>query len=144
MTWPDISFVVNKLFQFMHVSSDHHWEMVKLLLRYLNGMRSFSIRLLGDTPQTLYDFSYVDWADNPDDRISTCTFLIFLGANLISWSSTKQRTVARYSIKIEYRAIVATATELQWVKSPLSELLIPMQSLSTLFSNNLMAFISLI
>ena len=37
----------------------------------------------------------------------------------------------------EYRAIVDAAAKLQWVKSLLSELLIPVQSPPTLFSNNL-------
>ena len=89
--------------------------------RCLNGMRSFGIRLLVDTPQTLHSFSDANWPGNPDDRTSTGAFLIFLGTNPISWSSTKQRTVARSSTKVEYRAIAA---ELQWVKSLLSELLI--------------------
>ena len=43
ITWPDISFVVNKLAQFMHMPSNHHWGAVKRLLRYLNGTRSLGI-----------------------------------------------------------------------------------------------------
>ena len=84
MTWPDISFVVNKLSHFMHASFKHHWGAVKRLLCYLNGTRSFGIRLLVDTPLTLYGFFDVDWAGNPNDQISTRAFLIFLGANSIS------------------------------------------------------------
>ena len=48
---------------------------------------------------------------------------MFLGANPFSWSSTKQRTIARSSTEVEYRAIVNVATEIQWVKSLLVELL---------------------
>ena len=58
MTWSDISFVVNKFSQFMHASSEHHWEAVKRLPRYLNGMRSLSI--FEDTPKTLHGFSDAD------------------------------------------------------------------------------------
>ena len=64
-------------------------------------------------------------------------FLIFLGSNPISWSSTNQHTVARSSTKAEYHSIVAAATKLQWVKSLLLELLVPVQSSSTLFLDNL-------
>ena len=46
MTRPDISFAVNKLFQFMHASSEHHWGADKRLLRYLNGTSCLGIRLL--------------------------------------------------------------------------------------------------
>ena len=57
--------------------------------------------------------------------------------NPISWSSTKQRTVARSSTEAEYHAIAAAAAELQWVKSLLLELLVPVQPSPTLFSDNL-------
>ena len=137
MTRLDISFVMNKLSQFMHAPSEHHWGAIKRLFRYLNDMRSLGIWLLANTPQTLHGFSYADWVGNQDDHTSIGDFLIFLGANPISWSSTKQRTVARFSAEAKYRAIAAAAAELQWVKSLLSELLVPMQSPPTPFSDNL-------
>ena len=84
MTRSNISFSVNKLSRFMHTPSEHHWGVVKRLLRYLNGMRSLGIQLLTDTAHTLHGFYDADWAGNPDDRTSTGAFLIFLGANPIS------------------------------------------------------------
>ena len=137
MTRPHMSFAVNKPSQFMHTSSEHHWEVVKRLIRYLNGTRSLGIRLLVDTPLTLHGFSDADWVGKPDDRTSKDAFLIFLGANPISWSFTKQHTVARSSIEAEYCAIAATVGELQWVKSLLTELLAPVYLPPTLFSDNL-------
>ena len=37
ITRPDISFSVNKVFQFMQNSLDEHWKGVKRILRYLKG-----------------------------------------------------------------------------------------------------------
>jgi hypothetical protein len=37
LTRPDVSFVLNKLFQFMHSPTDEHWILVKRILRYLVG-----------------------------------------------------------------------------------------------------------
>ena len=85
----------------------------------------------------MHGFFYADCASNPYDYTSIGVFLIFLGANPISWSFTKQCTVARSSIEVEYRAIAVVATELQWVKSLLSELLAPVQLSPSLFSDNL-------
>ena len=86
---------------------------------------------------TLHGFSDTDWAGNPDDCTSTGVFLIFLSAKPISWSSTKQCTTAYSSTEAEYRAIVADVAELQWVKSLLLELLVPVHLPFTLFSDNL-------
>ena len=77
MTRSNISFVVNKLSRFMHTPSEHHWGVVKRLLRYLNGMISLGIQLLTDTAHTLHGFYAAGWAGNPDDRTSTGAFLIF-------------------------------------------------------------------
>ena len=137
MTHPDISFFMIKLSQFMHAPSKQHWGAVKSLLRYLNGTRTLGIRLLAHTPLTLHGFSNVDWACNSDDRTSIGAFVIFLGANSISWSSTKQRTVAHSSTEVEYRVIVVAAAELQWVKLLLSKLHASVHSPLTLFSDNL-------
>ena len=76
-------------------------------------MRSLGIQLLADTPLTLHCFSNADWFGNLDDRTSIGAFLVFLSANLIFWSSIKQRTVARYFTEVEYRAIMDVAVELQ-------------------------------
>ena len=113
MTRSDISFAMKKLSQFQHAPSKHHWGAIKHLLHYFNGTRSLGIHPFSNTPQTLYGFSDVDWAGIPDDRTSTGAFLIFLCANPIFWSSTKQRIVARSSIKVEYRAIATAITKLQ-------------------------------
>lgn len=138
MTRPDISFAVNRLSQFMHSPSEHHWGAVKRVLRYLNGTRSFGIRLQALSPLSVHGFSDADWAGNPDDRTSTGAYVIFLGANPISWSSTKQKTVARSSTEAEYRAIAAAAAEIQWVKSLLFELRVPTgPTPPTLYTDNL-------
>ncbi|KAG6510538.1 hypothetical protein ZIOFF_028563 [Zingiber officinale] len=97
----------------MHAPSETHGGVVKRLLQYLNGTRDLGIRLLADTPFTLHD------------------------ANMISWKSTKQRTVARSSTEAEYRVITSTATEIQWIKSLLTDLLLPVTTPTVLFTDNL-------
>lgn len=86
---------------------------------------------------SLYAFSDADWAKNLDDRASTTAYVIFLGGNSISWSSRKQRYVARSSTEVEYRAIATTAAELAWIQSLLTELQFPLQCTPVIYCDNI-------
>ena len=144
MTRLDIAFAVNKLSQFMHALTSTQWGTAKRLLRYLNGTRNLSINLCSSTPISLHGYSDADWGGNPDDRTSTVAYVVFLGANPISWSSTKQRTVARFSTEAEYRVIASATAEIEWVKSLLHELGVTLPMTPVLYSDNLGAHLPLL
>ena len=95
---------------------------MKRILRYLCGTIDHGIILHRQLPLQLHAYLDADWAGNKDDFISTSTFIIYLGKNPISWSSKKQRIVARSSTEVEYQSIVATDAELHWISNLLSEL----------------------
>nr|XP_034574663.1 uncharacterized mitochondrial protein AtMg00810-like [Setaria viridis] len=50
-------------------------------------------------------YSDVDWAGCPATRKSTSGYVVFLGDNLISWSSKRQSTISHSSAEVEYRTI---------------------------------------
>ena len=137
MTRPNIAFAVNKLSQFMHAPTMTHCGAVKRFLRSLNGTKDFGINLSSNTPVTLHGFSDADWGGNPDDRTLIGAYVIFLGANPISWSSTKQRTVVRSSTEAEYRAIASAAAKLEWLKSLLLDLGVKFSKPPVIYSDNL-------
>ena len=122
MTRPDLAFAVNKVCQYLHTPTDAHWSAVKRILRYVKGTLDLGIRIQKSPTMLLSGFSDVDWAGCPDDRRSTSGFAVFLGANLISWSSRKQATVSRSSTEAEYKAIAHLTAEMIWIKSLLKKL----------------------
>ena len=68
--------------------------------------------------------------------MSTEAYVIFLGLNPVSWSSKKQRSIARPSTKAEYCAIASTTAEIQWVQSVIDELWVATLRTSAIYSDN--------
>lgn len=50
LTRPDVSFAINKLFQFMHCPSTFHWSAVKQLLYYLTETLDYGLLLRKNSP----------------------------------------------------------------------------------------------
>ncbi|BBG97002.1 transposable element gene [Prunus dulcis] len=100
----------------MHQPTTAHWLAVKRILRYLNGTLTYGLFY---SPSTLFlsAFSNANYEGNPDDRRSTGGYCVYLGTNLISWSSKKQRGVSRSSTEAEYRQLAYTAATLSWFRA---------------------------
>ena len=95
-----------------------HWAVVKRILRYLKGILFHGLLLQPapiSKPMALYAFCDADWASDIEDRRSTSGAAIFLGSNLISWWSQKQKVTARSSTEAEYHSLAQTSTELTWI-----------------------------
>ncbi|XP_051202123.1 uncharacterized mitochondrial protein AtMg00810-like [Lolium perenne] len=108
---PDISFAVNKVCQFLSQPSEIHWEAVKRILRYVKGTLDTRLKFRKSSAMGISIFTDADWAGDVDDRRSTGGYAIFVGPNLVSWSSKKQPTVSRSSTEAEYKALANGAAE---------------------------------
>ena len=106
----------------MHKPSIIHWIAVKHILRYLKGTITHGLLIRLGFIGFLYGFFDADYSGNPDDKCSISGFAIFLGSNIISWSSKKQHTVAHSSIELEYKSLANATAELIWIQSLLQEL----------------------
>ncbi|XP_019171428.1 PREDICTED: uncharacterized protein LOC109166983 [Ipomoea nil] len=138
LTRPDLSFSVNRLCQFMHSPTEEHWAALKRVLRYIKGTLTLGLRLAAsDAPPTLHAFSDFDWAGCSVDRKSTAGYAVFLGPNLVSWTSMKQRTVARSSTEAEYKGLADVAAEVVWVQSLLRDLGLHHSTVPVLWCDNL-------
>lgn len=119
----------------MHSPLDIHFTAVKRILCYLCGSINHGLFIPGGPVGSLTCYIDADWAGCPTTRRSTSAYCIFLGNNLISWSSKKQSVVSRSSAEAEYRS-VAHATEICWLLSLLNDLHIPLLSPSTIYCDN--------
>lgn len=139
MTRPDISFAVNRVCQFMQAPTNVHWAVVKSILRYVKGTYSIGLKIHKTESFLLSAFSDADWAGCTDDQRSTNGFAVYLGSNLVSWSSFKQPTISRSSTEAEYKSLDNATTELIWLQSLLKELIIYQSRQPVLWCDNLVA-----
>nr|CAB3499537.1 unnamed protein product [Digitaria exilis] len=75
------------------------------LLRYVRGTVDYGLVLHRSPSTELVVYTDADWAGCPDTRRSTSGYAVFLGGNLVSWSSKRQPVVSRSSAEAEYRAV---------------------------------------
>ncbi|CAH9096769.1 unnamed protein product [Cuscuta europaea] len=135
-TRTDISFAVNKLSQYMHCPMINHWAAIKRIFRYLKGTLYHGLFLRRPSSLNISAFSDSDWGGIHDGGRSTTAYVLYLGSNIISWKSAKQKCVSRSSTEAEYRAVANASAELLWVRNILSELGVSVSTPPQLFCDN--------
>ena len=122
LTKLEIAYAVNKLSQFMANPLQPHWTACKRVLKYLKETIDYGLIFKKFDCLDLIAYSDADWGSDPDDRRSTSGYCIYLGDNLINWSSNKQSVVSKSSTELEFRAMALASVEITWICSLLKEL----------------------
>nr|GEX11723.1 ribonuclease H-like domain-containing protein [Tanacetum cinerariifolium] len=108
-TRPDLSYGVQQLCLYMHDPREPHLNAMKCVLRY------------------------------PATHRSTSGYCVFLGDNLLTWSSKRQDTLSRSSAKAEYCGVANAVAETSWIRNLLRELHTPLFTATLVYCDNISA-----
>ncbi|XP_056685955.1 uncharacterized mitochondrial protein AtMg00810-like [Spinacia oleracea] len=138
-TRPDISYAVQQICLFMHDPRHEHMNALKRMIRCIQGTIDLGLHLYPSSVSSLIYYTDADWGGCPDTRRSTSGYCVFLGDNLISWSSKRQPTLSRSSAEAEYRGVANVVSESCWIRNLLLELLCPISKATLVYCDNVSA-----
>jgi hypothetical protein len=83
----------------------------KCILCYLQDTLDHGLLLHRASTSYLFIYTDADWTGCPDTRLSTLGYAVFLGDNLVSYSSKRQNVVPCSSAEAEYCAVATDVAE---------------------------------
>ncbi|GKA71168.1 ribonuclease H-like domain-containing protein [Tanacetum coccineum] len=107
----------NPVYLYMHDPREPHFLALERILRYIQGTLDHGLQLFASFTTSLVANSYADWAGCPITRRSTSGYSVFLGNNILSWSSKHRTTLSRSSAEAEYRGITNAVAETCWLRN---------------------------
>ncbi|GJX90306.1 ribonuclease H-like domain-containing protein [Tanacetum coccineum] len=110
-TRPYISYAVQQVCLYTHDPREPHFSALNRILRYVCGTLDYGLQLFSSSTTDLVAYSDADWAGCPTTRRSTSGYCVFLGNNLLSWSSKRQPTLSRSSAEAEYHGVANAVAE---------------------------------
>ncbi|GKD90326.1 ribonuclease H-like domain-containing protein [Tanacetum coccineum] len=134
-----MSYVVQQVCLYIHDPQEPHLAVLKRILRYVRGTLDYGLQLYSSSASSWVAYSDADWSSCPTTRRSTSGYYVFLGNNLLSWSSKRQYIVSRFSAEAEYRGVANAVAETSWLRNLLRELHPPLHSAIIVYCDNVNA-----
>jgi hypothetical protein len=114
---PDITFTVNRLAVYTANPSLQHTSMLKRILHYLVGTKTYGIMYGGICrhPNTFHGYADTAWA-NQDEQKSTSGYVFLAGSSVITWKLKKQTITTQSSMEAECITLSEASHEACWLR----------------------------
>ena len=111
-TRPDLAHAVSTVSKYMANPGGEHWNAVKWIFRYLNGIAGYGILFARQHGyNSVVGYVDSDYAGNIDDRRSTIGYVFTQSGGPVCWRSTLQSLVAVSTTEAEYMVVAKAAKE---------------------------------
>ena len=111
LTRLDIAFAVGVVSLFMQTPKKPHLEVVRRILRYVNGTIDFGLLYKKGGACKLVGYCDADYGGDHDTRQSTTGYVFNLGSRAISGCKKRQPMVSLSTTEAEYRVSAMAAQE---------------------------------
>ena len=121
----------------MHDPREPHLAALKWRICYVSGTLHLGLLLRPSSSTDLQVYTDADWAGRPDTRKSISGYAVFLGDNLVSWSSKRRNTMSRSSVEAEYCVVANGVAEASWLRQLLQKLHAPLRRATLVYCDNI-------
>lgn len=118
----DVAYAVQQVCLYKHDPRVPHLALVKRILCYLYDALGYGLTLHRTAPASPVVYTGADWVVYPDSRWSKSGYGVFLGNNLINYSSKRQQIMSCFSAEAEYHIVTNEVIEAAWLRQLLMEL----------------------
>jgi hypothetical protein len=116
MYMPNIAYVVGMLSRFTHNPSVEYCDAIFKFVRYLKGTINFDLPYCGYSP-LLKRYCDANWISDSNKLKRICGYVFTLAGWVISWKSSKQICIARFTMELELVALEKAETEDECLRS---------------------------
>jgi hypothetical protein len=121
-TRPDLVYSIAFVSRFIEKPTEEYFAVVKCIIKYVIGTIHLGCQYSRNEHCKLVGFWESDLPGNIDTSKSTTGMAYFLGRNLVSWQSQKQRVVAFSTCEAEYMAATPVACQGVWLARLLGDI----------------------
>lgn len=97
ITRPDMSYSVQHLSQLLSCPREPHFEVALHIVRYLKNTLGIGLLHSSKSSLVLNSYSDADWSSCQFSSRSLSAYCVYLGDNLVSWKTKKQKTMSKSS-----------------------------------------------
>ena len=135
-TRPDISNAVREAAQYVKDYKERHWKAVKRIMRYLQKTKESRIFYKRNGGLELIGYADADFANCKESGKSVTGKMFFLGGDIVSWSSRKQKTVSLSTTEAEVVALAQAIPDAIWLRMLLEGIGVKQENETRMFNDN--------